>query len=267
MNKKQILLFLAVTYLLCGTQSCVKYRDMVSLNRTDNPSVTPEGATLYESEVYPFQAHLLRSYDQLMIKVNANEGSTEEFINKENTYNQEIRFDPPSLYYNTYTVDEFGYVYLPEIDSVYARGLTVMQLKRKIDSAYKPFLKFASATVKLANMKCTVIGEVNQPGVQFLYNEKNTLLDVIGFSGDFTEFASRSNVKVIRTLRNGNTKTAYLDLTTYDFVNTEYYYAQPDDIIYVEPVKAKSFDSSARAIGVVFSAISAIALIINLVIN
>ena len=185
----------------------------------------------------------------------------------ENTYSRDISFDPPSLYFNTYTVDESGYLYLPVIDSIYAKGLTATRLKVRLDKAYTPYLKYASTTVKLANMKCTVIGEVEQPGVQYLYHEKNTLLDMIGFSGGFTEFAERSKVKVVRTLRNGNTKTTYLNLTTYDFVNTEFYYVQPDDIIYVQPVKAKSFDSSARAIGVIFSAISAVALILNLIIK
>ena len=93
------------------------------------------------------------------------------------------------------------------------------------------------------------------------------MLEAISLSGDFTDFASRKNVKIVRTLRNGNTKTAYLDLTTYDFVHTEYYYIKPDDILYVEPVKAKSFDASSKAIGVVFSAISTLALIANLILR
>lgn len=267
MKNRQLFFLFAAALFLLQLQSCVKYKELVTLNRKDDEASKKSGQTLYESEVYPFQAHLIRPYDQLMIKINANEGKTEEFINKENTYNREIRFDPPSLYFNSYSVDENGYIYLPEIDSVYAKDLTVMQLKRKLDKAYKEYLRFASTSVKLANMRCTVIGEVNQPGVQFFFAEKTTLLDIIGMSGDFTEFASRKNVKLVRTLRDGNTKTVYLDLTTYDFVYTEYYFVRPDDIIYVEPVKAKSFDASSKAIGVVLSAISTLALIANVIVR
>lgn len=267
MKNTQLLSILVAVLFLTQMQSCVKYKELVSLNREDDVERVHNGKTLYESEVYPFQAHLIRPYDQLMIKINANEGSTEEFINKENSYTREIRFDPPSLYFNSYSVDDRGYIYLPEIDSVYVKDLTTSQLKRKLDKAYKEYLKFASTSVKIANMRCTVIGEVNQPGVQYYYNEKTTLLDAIGLSGDFTEFASRRNVKVVRTLRDGNTKSVYLDLTTYDFVNTEFYYIRPDDIVYVEPVKAKSFDASSKAIGVVFSAISTLALIANLILR
>ncbi|MFK7809940.1 MAG: polysaccharide biosynthesis/export family protein [Saprospiraceae bacterium] len=267
MIKKQNLLLLLAVLFLFQMQSCVKYKELVSLNRKDNAENKRSGQVLYESEVYPYQSHLLRPYDQLMIKVNANEGSTEQFINRENSYTREIRFDPPALYFNSYIVDETGYIYLPEIDSVYVKDLTVRQVKQKLDQAYKEYLKYASTSVKLANMRCTVIGEVNQPGVQFFFAEKTTLLDAIGMAGDFTDFASRKNVKLVRTLRNGNTKTAYLDLTTYEFVHTEFYYIQPDDIVYVEPVKAKSFDASSKAIGVVFSAISTLALIANLILR
>jgi polysaccharide biosynthesis/export protein len=267
MKNKTVLLLFTAAFFLLPLQSCVKYRELVTLNRTDNKSEITSGQTLYESEVYPFKAHLIRPYDQLMIKINANKGSTDEFINKENTYNRELRFDPPSLYFNSYSVDDMGYIYLPEIDSVYVKDLTVMQLKRKLDNEYRKFFLYASTSVKLANMKCTVIGEVAAPAVQFYFSEKTTILDIIALSGDFTEFASRTNVKLVRTLRNGNTKTVYLDLTTYDFVHTEYYYVKPDDIIYVEPMKAKSFDASSKAIGVVFSAISTLALIANLILK
>jgi len=267
MKNKHFLPVLLVAFIICSSQSCVKYKDLVSLNRIDKDTNVPLGKTISHTDIYPFKAHHLRPYDQLMIKINANVGDTKEFINKENTYNREIRFDPPSLYYNTYSLDDLGYVRLPEIDPIYAEGLTTMELKQKIDLAYKSLFKFASTTVKLANMKCTVIGEVNQPGVQFLYNEKTTLLEAIGLSGDFTEFARRDKVKVIRTLDDGNTKTVYLDLSTYHFARTEYYFVQPDDIIYIEPVNAKSFDASSKALGVVFSAISALALIANLIIK
>lgn len=265
--KKQTLLLLLSAIFLCQMQSCVKYKELVSLNRKDDTENKRSGQVIYESEVYPYQAHLLRPYDQLMIKINANRGDTEEFINRENSYTREIRFDPSALYFNSYIVDENGYIYLPEIDSVYVKDLTMMQTKRKLDEAYREYFKYASTSVKLANMRCTVIGEVNQPGVQFFFAEKTTLLDAIAMSGDFTEFASRTNVKLVRTLRDGNTKTVYLDLTTYEFVHTEFYYIQPDDIVYVEPMKAKSFDASSKAIGVVFSAISTLALIANVILR
>ncbi len=268
MQKKQLFFLSLIVVVLLGTQSCVKHREMVALNRTDQQRITIDGTPLYESEVYPYSSYKLQPHDQLMVKINAFDGSTEDFLDREFKTAEnfrDIRFDEQSMYYNTYTVHKNGYLYLPVIDSVYAKGLSTMELKLKIDKAYKDYLKYPYTTIKLANMKCTVLGEVNQPGVQYLYNEDNTLLDAIGLSGGMTEFGNRTNVKVVRKMRGGNTKTVYLDLTTYDFVRTEFYYVHPDDIIYVEPVKAKSFDASSRAIGVIFSAISTLALIVNLV--
>ena len=133
MKKEQFSLLILVAFILFGTQSCVKYREMVALNGADKKPNLFDGQTLYESEVYPYQAHLIRPYDQLMIKVNAFEGSTEEFLNREfkteNTYSRDISFDPPSLYFNTYTVDETGYLYLPVIDSIYCQRINRYSFK------------------------------------------------------------------------------------------------------------------------------------------
>jgi polysaccharide export outer membrane protein len=119
----------------------------------------------------------------------------------------------------------------------------------------------------LANPRITVLGEVQQPGMHYLYNEQNSMLDAIGLAGDFTDFSNRRKVKVIRRTGDGTTKTAYINMNRSDFLNTEFQYAQPHDIIYVEPKKAKSFDSSAKSVGVVISAVSLAALFANLIID
>ncbi|MBI5916147.1 MAG: polysaccharide biosynthesis/export family protein [Bacteroidetes bacterium] len=265
----KILLF-ALTISMVG-QSCVSHKDLVTLNGNEQvPEDLRAAETKTNTRVFPFKPHQIQPFDQLMVKINAFDGSTEEFLNREFTtehvYSRDINYDPSSLYFNSYTVDGEGYIYLPLLEKVLVKGVTLSELKVKLDKEYAPYLKFASTNVKLANMRVTVIGEVNNPGVHYLHNERATLLDAIGLAGDFTDFSNRKKVKVIRQYKDGS-YSSYLNLNRDDFIYTEFYYCQPYDVIYVEPLKAKSKEVSAPIVGVFLSAISVGALIVNIFIK
>lgn len=265
------ILFLAI---LCGTffTSCIKQKQLVTLNGGDK-SIENDLRDLKNVKLQglqDYEAYKVQPFDQLLIKVNAFDGNTEDFLNREfsseNTFSREINFDPASLYFNSYTVDEHGQITLPMIGSIEVKGKTISDIKKEIDKAYEPQLKLVSSSVKLANMRITVFGEVNNPGIQYLYNERTTLLDVISQAGDITDFGNRKKVKLIRITEEG-TKTVYLDLHNSGFINTEFFYVKPYDIIYIEPTKSKSRDRSARVIGVIISAVSVGTLILNLIIT
>ena len=270
LSTKTLLLLLVVV--IVG-QSCVGHKNMISLNQGEDIPEEMRGVVSSPSsdryQPYEFQPYEIRPYDQLMIRVNAFAGSTEEFVNREMTYalgNSRRDFDPPSIYFTSYSVNDSGYVTLPLIDKIKIGGLTTAQAQKKLDKAYEPYLKLVSTNIKLANNRVTIMGEVSNPGVHYFYQEKNTLLDAIGLAGDFTDFANRKKVKVVRQTPIGS-KSVYLNMNRSDFFATEYFYTQPNDMIYIEPVKAKNFDVSARSIGVVISGISLAAVIANLVIQ
>ncbi len=252
-------------------QSCLSHKSMVTLNGNEEPPVDLKSDELVQyTQLKDFESYKVRPYDQLLVKVNAFDGSTEEFLNREfkteNTYTRDIDYNPASLYFNTYFVDETGYVRLPLLGDIEVAGLTISQVKIKLDEAYLPFLKFASTSVKVANSRVTVFGEVNKPGVYYLYNEKNTILDAISMAGDFTEFGNREKVKLIRLTEEGS-ETIYLNLYRSDFIYTDYYYLKPSDVLYIEPTKAKSRDVSARFTAVVLTGISVGVLVLNLFIK
>jgi len=257
--------------ILCGTlfTSCIKHKQLITLNGNDKSIEDDlrDVKNLKYRTLHNYKPYKIQSFDQLLIKVNAFDGNTEEFLNREfsseNTFSREINYDPASLYFNSYTVDESGQITLPIIGTIEVQGKTISDIKKQIDEAYKPHLKLVSSSVKLSNMHITIFGEVNKPGVQNLYNERTTLLDAISVAGDFTDFGNRKKVKLIR-LTNEGTKTVYLDLHSSGFISTEFFYVKPYDIIYIEPTKAKSRDKSARVLGVIISAVSVGTLILNL---
>lgn len=244
---------------------------MITLNGSEEaPKELKSDELVQYTQLQEFQSYKVQPFDQLLIKVNAFDGSTEEFLNREfkteNTYTRDIDYNPSSLYFNSYFVDDAGFIHLPLLGDIEVSGLTTSQIKVKLDEAYLPYLKFASTSVKLSNSRVTIFGEVNNPGVYYLYNEKNTILDAISMAGDFTEFGNRENVKLIRLTDEGS-KTIYLNLHRSDFIYTEYYYLKPSDVIYIEPTKGKSRDVGARFTSVVLSAISVAVLVLNIFIK
>ena len=251
-------------------QSCIPHRTMVTLNGNDEtPTDLKSDEVVQYTQHAEFESYKIRPFDQLMIKVNAFDGSTEEFLNREfkteNTFTRDIDFSPSSLYFSSYFVDDAGFIHLPLLGDIEVAGLTVAEIKIKLDEAYLPYLKFASTSVKMSNSRVTVFGEVQKPGVYYLYQEKNTILDAISMAGDMTEFGIREKVKLIRLTEEGS-ETSYLNLFRSDFIYTEYSYLKPSDVIYVEPTKGKARDVGARFTSVVISAISLGILLVNIIV-
>ena len=116
--------------------------------------------------------------------------------------------------------------------------------------------------IRLANFTITIIGEVSQPGTFTIQDERITLLEALGMANDLTIFGERKNVLIIREI-DGKKKFAQVDLTSIKTVNSPVYYLQQNDVIYVEPNKAKIRSSSYNQNNnVLISAIGTLATIV-----
>jgi len=127
-------------------------------------------------------------------------------------------------------------------------------------------LKNATVVTKLISYKITVLGEVNNPGYHYVYNNQATLLEALGLAGDLTIFASRKNVKLIRTVPQG-TEVVLLDLKDPNLLKSKYFYLMPNDVVYVEPLRARSKRSNLENLTLLFSAITTAILILNYIDN
>ena len=71
---------------------------------------------------------------------------------------------------------------------------------------------------------------------------------------------------IIRETNNG-VKSVYLDLANPNLMASEYFYLKPNDVIYVEAVKAKAFSVNNRALSISISSISVAVVVINLILS
>lgn len=159
-----------------------------------------------------------------------------------------------------YLVDTNGDIDFPILGRIHAEGLTRMQLTELIKNKLieGDLIKDPIVTVQFLNFKISVMGEVSRPGSFTISGDRITLLEALSMAGDLTIYGRRDRVGVIRE-NNGKRTILFHDLRSADIFNSPCYYLQQNDIVYVEPNKAKSGQSSINqnnSIGVWVSVIS-----------
>lgn len=160
-----------------------------------------------------------------------------------------------SIYLNSYTVNEQGYLDYPLTGLVQVKNLTVEQVKDKLQTELSKFIKETALIVKLSNFDLTIIGEVAKPGKYKVYQSEISLLEAVAMAGNFTNFSKTSNVKIVRRTNNGS-EVIVVDLGKADILSSPYYYLKPNDIVYVEPLKIKRWGFSTFPYSTVLSILS-----------
>lgn len=170
-------------------------------------------------------------------------------------------------YLNGYLVDEQGNISLPILGKIHVEGATVQQAESKIMIKALEYLKDPTVKVKLLNYKITVLGEVQNPGVYYNYDKSISVLDAISMASGNTNFARIEKVLVMRHTDQG-TETHRINLqVSKSLLNSEAYFLQPDDIVYIEPGRNKNTQLNSPALFLAFSGISTMVLILTLILN
>jgi polysaccharide export outer membrane protein len=139
-----------------------------------------------------------------------------------------------------YLVNKEGYIEIPILGKIKLLGYTTSEATEIIRAEALKYYKDPTIIVRFANFKISITGEVLKPGVYVMPNEKVSILDAIATAGDLTIFGKRENVLLLRENPDG-TKTPYrVNLKKSNIMSEPYYYLHQNDIIYVEPRKAKS---------------------------
>lgn len=165
---------------------------------------------------------------------------------------------------NGYIVDNKGDVEFPIMGKIHAAGLSKEEFKDRLKERVSKYLKDPLVSVKFANFRFSVLGEVKVPGSFLVPQERVTVLEALGLSGDMTNYSRRTNVRVIRD-SSGNREIGTLDFTDKAIFTSKYYYLQRNDVVYVEAEKSKSqFEDFSRVSAVVATLASVIALAVTI---
>jgi polysaccharide export outer membrane protein len=107
-----------------------------------------------------------------------------------------------------------------------------------------------------------MLGEVKSPGKYPIYNNRINIFEALAMANDLTAFANRSRVQIIRT-EGTKTNVVVFDLLNKDILSSPYYYLQPNDIIYVEPLKEKTWRYETFPYALALSTISLVLVVLT----
>ncbi|RAK02569.1 polysaccharide export outer membrane protein [Larkinella arboricola] len=137
-----------------------------------------------------------------------------------------------------YLVDAEGNVQLPLVGKIKIAGLTSTGARDLIQEKLKKYLKEPTVAVRFLNFKVSVLGEVARPSMFSVPNEQMTLTEALSLAGDITIYGRRDNVMIIRET-NGKREFGRVNMNQRDLFKSPFYYLHPNDVIYVEPGKAR----------------------------
>ncbi|WP_338732848.1 polysaccharide biosynthesis/export family protein [Mangrovimonas cancribranchiae] len=139
-----------------------------------------------------------------------------------------------------YLVSKNNTITFPVLGTIATQGKTTATLAEAIREQLMEgnHLADPSVNVRLLNAKVSVLGEVKQPGT-FTFTEQNiTLMQALGYAGDLTINGKRDDIIVMREL-DDEMQIAHINLTESSFIDSEFYYIKPNDVIVVNPNNTK----------------------------
>ena len=154
-------------------------------------------------------------------------------------------------------VTQKGTVRLPLIGSIFVAGYTQDEASNLLIKEYKKYIRNPYVLVEIKNQRVIVMGEVKSPGIVSVTNGTMNVIEAIARSGDLTDFASRTDIKVVRgNLRNPQIRN--VNLTNLDALSLSSMYLKPNDIVYVQPRKLKGYNKAFNEINPFFNMLSSI---------
>lgn len=245
--------------LIFSVSSCIPNKDLVYLQ---NKKGTNQSIEIDQSFAKPYKVQV---NDILKINIKALDQKLVEIFNPTNASAQNNNQNTPeALYFNGFVVDDHGNVRIPILGSLNVLGFTLEEIqqtieKRLLDEYFKSEAR-VFVNVKLAGLRYTINGEINSPGTNVLYQDNATIMEAIANSGDITLTGDRKKVQIIRKVPYGY-ETHYLDLTNSESMKSPYFFIQPNDYIYIKPLKQKSWGTGTTGMQTVGTIITALSLI------
>lgn len=159
-----------------------------------------------------------------------------------------------------YLVDGNGDMQFVKIGTLHVAGTTRKELKTTLERDLATYLAQPVVAVGFLNRHITMIGGLS-PQVIPMPNDNMTILDALATSGGIVTKGRPDNILVVR--EKGNSKEfKRLNLTDTSVFYSPYFYMQPNDIVYVEPVKVKEY-TGLKLYSILITTVSFIFLIIN----
>ncbi|WP_373496764.1 polysaccharide biosynthesis/export family protein [Aquiflexum sp.] len=175
------------------------------------------------------------------------------------------------VYYMTgYTVDKSGFIRMPLLGELKVNNLTLDEVRKLVEREIAAYVTSEIfVRVKLGGIRFSSLGEFRRPGKYVVLQDRLTIFEAIAQAGDLTAVAKRNEVLLVRQYPEG-TRLHRINLNDRQIVQSPFYFIQPNDQIYAEPIRARQIgasDSSAQSVALIISSITAATLILSIILR
>ena len=249
----------AITVLVLSVlaSSCVPQKDILYLQNKDNAS--NESHIISEIQ----KPYRIQINDILNIRVKALNQDLVQMLNPAGDANLNAG-SAERAYFDGFTVDLHGEIRIPTLGKINVLGFTTEEVEKNLEKKLLE-IEFKEAanifvTVKLTGLRFTANGEVGNPGTVTLFQERVNIFEAIANVGEIPITGNKKDVMIIRQYPQGQ-QIHHIDLTDIKVMQSPFYYIQPNDIIYVQPIKQKSWGTGTTGVQSLTTIVSVLSLV------
>ncbi len=268
-NMKRRIPVLITGLFLFLTVSCVQNRKIIYLQNLEG---TP---TIAEDELIPYELpeYKLQFNDIIDVQVQTAEDMIINGFNSRqaaggNMVGQVAQGGGDIYYMTGYSVDKSGNIRLPIVGEINVMNKTIEETRMIVEERLRDYVTTELyVKVKLGGIRFSTLGEFRSPGKYVVLQDRMTIFEAIAQSGDLTTVAKRDEIMLIRQYPEGS-KLHRLNLTDRNIIHSPYYFIQPNDQIYAEPMKIREIgagENASQSLALIISSITAVALVLNIV--
>lgn len=228
---------LLVLLMAIGFTSCIPHKDTLYLQTKEQAL---DSLQLMTEQHKPYRVQI---NDILSIRVKALDQESVSILNPAGDENLNAS-SSERAYFDGFTVDDHGNINIPSLGEINVLGYTTKEIQDIVETKLleEQFKETANlfVTVKLAGLRYTTMGEIGGPGTKTLFQERVNIFEAVANSGEIPVTGNKKDVLIIRQYPQGQ-QIHHVDLTDINVMQSPYYYVQPNDIIYIKPLKQKSW--------------------------
>ena len=251
--------FLIILALLASLVSCRSHREMVYISDAERDSAQ-QMLNTYSNSIHTGDLLYIYVYSQQPESTIPFNQETHKILMEETRLNtvsgtghaqimRERTATKSGRQVEGYLVDQDGFIRFPVLGKISVEGITYDSLQNCLQKMLVEgqYIMDAVVTVSPMNFRVTVVGEVRRPSELHITGERLTIFEALAMCGDITQYGLRDNVVVMRE-KNGTITPIEIDLTKKTMFDSEVYYLQQNDIVYVEPTALRKWQAERHRI-------------------
>lgn len=183
-----------------------------------------------------FEEYRLKVDDRLYIKVYSLDDKMNALVNGSSSNMMSSMQSGTGSFTELYTylIDDDGNITLPHMGKMHVEGKTLREAKIYLEEEFAPYFRLekVDVDVRVVGRYYSIIGQ-SASGRFPLSRDKINIFQALAQAGDIGAYGNKSKIRILRETPDG-TQIKEFDVRSADIIHSEFYYVEPNDVIYIQ---------------------------------